>query len=203
MDETKLALAAQQGDLDAFNRLVLVYQDMAYNLAYRMLSDEAAAEDATQMAFISAYRNLKGYRGGSFRSWIMRIVTNQCYDELRRFKKHPTVPLESCNCEDKEDIESSHWLADDSNSPEEAYARAELDRAIQHCLNNLPEDFRSVVILVDLEGQNYHDTASIINKPLGTVKSRLARARTHLQECLNRFGELLPANFRLMGEGNT
>ena len=82
MDEAGLIQDAVRGDLDAFNRLVLAYQDMAYNIAFRMLSDEGAAEDATQTAFISAYRNLASYRGGSFKAWVMRMVTNTCYDCL-------------------------------------------------------------------------------------------------------------------------
>src|SRR5512133_164245 len=84
MDEQGLVRDALAGDLDAFNRLVLAYQDIAFNLAYRMLSDDAAASDATQNAFLAAYRGLKSYRGGSFKAWILRMVTNSCYDELRR-----------------------------------------------------------------------------------------------------------------------
>jgi len=91
MDEAALVSAAQQGDLDAFNRLVLAYQDMAYNLAYRMLSDENAAADATQNAFLSAYKNLRAFRGGSFKAWLLRTVTNACYDELRRRQRRPPL----------------------------------------------------------------------------------------------------------------
>ena len=103
MDEVALVQAAQKGDLDSFNRLVLAYQEMAYNLAYRMLSDEDAASDATQTAFFSAYRSLSSYRGGSFRAWVMRMVTNTCYDELRRRQRHPTTPLEPLDEEDDVD----------------------------------------------------------------------------------------------------
>ncbi|GAP08554.1 DNA-directed RNA polymerase specialized sigma subunit, sigma24 homolog [Anaerolinea thermolimosa] len=84
MDELALVQSARQGDLDAFNRLVLSYQDMAFNLAIRMLNDPYLAEDVTQTAFLSAYRSLNTFRGGSFRAWVMRMVTNACYDELRR-----------------------------------------------------------------------------------------------------------------------
>ena len=84
MDEIALALSAQQGDLDAFNRLVLEFQDLAFNIAFRMLGDPDAAADATQSAFIAAFKHLSSYRGGSFKSWVLRIVTNTCYDELRR-----------------------------------------------------------------------------------------------------------------------
>ena len=199
MDESALVRDALNGDLDAFNRLVLAHQDLAFNLAYRMLSDEDAAADAAQTAFISAYRNLRSYRGGSFRAWVMRMVTNACYDELRRRQRRPTVSLEPVDGDDEE-IESPAWLADDSPSPEESMEQAELDHAVQHCLDNLPEDFRAVVVLVDLQGFDYDEAASVIGKPLGTVKSRLARGRLRLRDCLHYFWELLPAQYRLEGE---
>ena len=93
MDEQALVQQALKGELDAFNRLVLAYQDLAFNVAYRMLADEDLAADAVQNAFISAYRNLRSFRGGSFKAWVMRMVTNGCYDELRRQKRRPTTPL--------------------------------------------------------------------------------------------------------------
>ena len=197
MDEAGLVQDALRGDLDAFNRLVLAYQEMAYNLAYRMLNDEAAAEDATQNAFISAYRHLSSYRGGSFKAWVMRMVTNASYDELRRRHRRPTVPLEPFNAEDEEEIESPTWLADDSPSPETEIETEELDKAIQHCIEDLPPEFRAVVIMVDVQGFDYIEVAEAINKPLGTIKSRLARARLRLRDCLSGLGELLPAQFRL------
>lgn len=199
MDEAGLIQDAQHGDLDAFNRLVLAYQDMLYNQAYRMMSDPALAEDATQDAFISAYRNLHSYRGGSFKAWLLRIVTNTCYDELRRRKRRPTTPLEPVD-EDEEEIESPQWLADPGESPEEATERGELGRALQHCLEDLPDDFRAVVVLVDVQGLDYDEAAQSVGKPLGTVKSRLARARLRLRDCLQGFWELLPASFRLVEE---
>ena len=197
MDETALIQAAQAGDLDSFNRLVLAYQDIVFSQAYRMMGDGEAAEDATQEAFISAYRNLRGYRGGSFRAWLLRIVTNACYDELRRRKRRPTTPLEPLDTEDEE-VESPHWLADSKPSPEEAAERAELEHALQHCLNGLPEDFRAVVVLVDIQGLDYAEAGVSIGSPVGTVKSRLARARLRLRDCLQGFAELLPAHFRLV-----
>jgi len=196
MDEPYLITAAQNGDLDAFNRLVLAYQDMAYNLAYRMLANPDSAADAAQTAFISAYRALNNYRGGSFKAWVMRMVTNTCYDELRRLKRRPTTPLEPLDEEDGEELESPAWMADDSPSPEQTLETRELDIAVQHCLEDLPEEFKSVVIMVDVEGMDYQEVAEAIEKPLGTVKSRLARARLKLRDCLQGFWELLPVQFR-------
>lgn len=198
MDEVALIREAQLGDLDSFNHLVLHYQELAYNLALRMLNDEASAEDATQTAFISAYNHLDSFRGGSFKAWVMRMVTNTCYDELRRIKRRPTTPLEPINDEDDEEIESPYWMADDHNpTPEQALDRRELEGAIQHCLADLPDDFRAVVIMVDVEGFDYQEVSEAIGKPLGTVKSRLARARLKMRDCLQGYWELLPVNFRL------
>ncbi len=199
MDEPALIRAAQNGDLEAFNRLVLAYQDALYNTALRILGDDSQAADATQEAFISAFRGLNGFRGGSFKAWLMRTVTNACYDELRRQKRRPTIPLEPVN-EDDEELESRRWLADSSMTPAEKFEADELEHAIQHCLASLPLEFRTVVVLADLQGLDYAEVASLARAPLGTIKSRLARARLRLRECLQGFGELLPAAFRLERE---
>ncbi len=188
--------AARGGDLDAFNRLVLGYQDLVYNHAYRMIGEEESADDATQNTFISAYNHLGSFRGGSFKAWLLRIVTNACYDELRRRKRRPTVPLEPLD-DTGEEVESAHWMVDPIDQPEKQVEQAELQRAIQHCLDNLPSDFRSTVIMVDIQGLDYFEAAQAIGKPIGTIKSRLARARLRLRECLYGFAELLPAGFRL------
>jgi len=199
MDEVALIRMAQQGDLDSFNRLVLAYQDMVFNQAYRMISESEAAEDAAQDAFIIAYRKLNTFRGGSFKAWLLRIVTNLCYDELRRRKRRPTTPLEPMDQEDEE-IESPRWMSDPAETPEEKAERAELGRAIQRCLDELPSEFKAIVTLVDIQGLDYAEAADASGSPLGTVKSRLARARTRLRDCLQGAWELLPASCRLMDE---
>jgi len=151
MDELALVQAALDGELDAFNRLVLAYQDLAYNVAFRMMGDEDEASDATQTAFISAYKNLRSFRGGSFKAWVLRMVTNSCYDELRRKHRHPTTPLEPVNEEDGEQMDTPSWIASNEPQPEDSLAVKELEHAIQHCLDKLTPDFRSVVVLVDLQ----------------------------------------------------
>jgi len=196
VDEIALIQAARDGDLDSFNRLVLAYQDLVYNHAFRMVGEEETADDATQNTFISAYNHLASFRGGSFKAWLLRIVTNACYDELRRQKRRPTVPLEPLD-DAGEEVESARWMVDPGHQPEEQVEQAELQRAIQHCLDNLPGDFRSTVIMVDVQGLDYFEAAQAIGKPIGTIKSRLARARLRLRDCLNGFAELLPLGFRL------
>lgn len=199
MDETALIHQAQHGDLDAFNSLVLAYQGIVFNTALRILGDEDLAADTSQDAFISAFRAITSYRGGSFRAWLLRTVTNACYDELRRKKRRPTTPLEPVS-DDGDDVETPRWLTDPLASPEDQLDQQELEHAIQHCLENLPTDFRAVVVLADIQGLDYSEVAVAVKTPLGTVKSRLARARLRLQECLHAFGELLPAAFRLEEE---
>jgi RNA polymerase sigma-70 factor, ECF subfamily len=199
MDEPALIRDACRGDLDAFNRLVLAYQDMVYNQAYRLMGELEAAEDATQDAFIAAYRKLDTYRGGSFKAWLLRIVTNLCYDELRRRKRRPTTPLEPLDQEDEE-VESPRWLTDPGETPEQQAERADLSRALQRCLDRLPADFRVVVALVDIQGLDYTEAAQATGNPLGTVKSRLARGRLRLRDCLRDVWELLPESFRLVHE---
>ncbi len=203
IDESDLIAQSKKGDLDAFNCLVLSYQDQAYNLALRMLGDQPSAEDVVQDSFIKAYKKLHAFRGGSFRAWILRITTNNCLDVLRRQKRTPTLPLNPINEDSVEEQESPYWLADDSPSAEEKVIQKELGDVIQRCLQQLPEDFRAVVVLVDVQGLNYQEAAKVVKSPLGTIRSRLARARQRLQKCLQRVWELLPEKYRLMDEGGS
>ncbi len=201
MDTQHLIASAQKGNLEAFNRLVIAYQDAVYNLAYRILGERDAAEDATQETFLRAWRNIKKYRGGSWRGWLFRIATNICYDQLRYRQRRPQVPLEPPDEADAPD--SPAWLADRSPnaSPEAQAEQADLRRAIEICLRKLAPDFRAVLTLVDLEEFSYAETAQILGVPKGTVKSRLARARARMQECLRSFPELLEELVRLNPRG--
>lgn len=200
LDEQRLLQDARQGDLEAFNRLVLAHQSAVYNLSYRILGDPAAAADATQEAFISAYRHLKDHRGGSFRAWLMRIATNACYDSLRREKRRPAESLDDVDEDDADRPDAWERLADPQAGPEREALRAELNRALEDCLRRLPAEFRIAAVLVDVEGYDYLEAATAIGKPVGTVKSRVARARARLRDCLRQYGELLPSSLRLSDE---
>lgn len=202
MDETALINAAQKGDLDSFNSLILHYQDSVFNTALRILGDEDLAQDAAQEAFISAFRGISSFRGGSFKAWITRTVINACYDELRRQKRRPATPLEP-ETRDGEEMDSPKWLADPNMTPAEKSEADELEHAIQHCLDTLPTNFRTAVVLADIQGLDYSEVAAAARVPLGTIKSRLARARLRLRECLRGFEELLPASFRLEEESTS
>jgi RNA polymerase sigma-70 factor (ECF subfamily) len=193
MDETRAIQAAQQGDLAAFNRLVMAYQGMAYNVAYRIVGDADAAADACQEAFLSAFKNVRKFRGGSFKSWILRIVTNACYDQLRYKGRRPADSLEVV----AEDSEHSPKLINGNERPEEYALRQELSDLIQHGISSLPPDQRAVLVLSDVQGFAYQEIADITGVSLGTVKSRLSRARTKLRDYLVDYQELLPAQYRL------
>lgn len=182
-DEESLVKVASLGDLDAFNRLVLHYQNLAYNHANALLGDPALADDATQDSFIKAFQGLNTFRGGSFRSWLLRIVTNTCYDLLRRSQRHSTQPLMP---EDDygDEIESPSWLADPSVSIQNTVEQKEETDRLYRMLDELPDIYRSAITLIDVYELDYSEAASILRVPVGTVKSRLARARLQVKEKL-------------------
>ena len=179
-EEEGLIQRARTGDLDAFNELVLAYQDMAYSHAYAMLGDGDQAEDATQESFIKAFQALNQFRGGSFRGWLLKIVTNSAYDLVRRHRRHPAQPLFP---EDGygEEIESPAWIADPAPSVQTTVEKNELSQDIYRMLDELPDVYRSVLTLIDLYELDYSEAARALKVPIGTVKSRLARARLQMQ----------------------
>jgi RNA polymerase sigma-70 factor (ECF subfamily) len=192
-EERRLIDAAQRGDVDSFNQLVRLYEGRVFNLCYRMLGDSESAADATQDSFLSAYRNIRSFRGGSFRSWMLRIATNTCYDLLRVRKRRPTVSLEAAMANDDE--ATAFDPPDTGAGPDEVALQKEVGAAIQAGLNQLPEEQRVLVILSDIQGMAYDEIAAITGTNLGTVKSRLSRGRARLRDIL-RAGELLPARYR-------
>jgi RNA polymerase sigma-70 factor (ECF subfamily) len=195
MDEQALVAAARRGDTQAFNNLILTYQTLAYNVAYRTLHDPDAAADATQQAFISAFRALPGFRGGSFKAWLLRIVTNACYDQLRTAKRRPASSLDDMLV----DPDHSVMLTDEGESPEDYALRQDLGRVIQNGLDELPPEQRLAVILYDIQGFSYQEIAQATGVSLGTVKSRLSRGRARLRDYLQREQELLPKRHRPIG----
>lgn len=193
-DEVGLIARAQRGSLEAFNALVLIHQDRVYTLTYRLMGDAHSAADAAQETFVTAYRRLDSYRGGNFRAWLLRIATNRCYDELRRRQRSPVISIDGrTEDDDPEALE----LPDHSDTPEQAALSSELQRAIQRCINALGADQRIVLVLSDVDGMSYEDIAHQTNSQLGTVKSRLSRARASVRDCLRAVRELLPMQYRL------
>ena len=194
MEEQALIGAAQRGDLDAFNQLVIHYQNLAYHVAYRIVSNADAAADATQDAFLRAYRALGQHRGGSFKAWLLRIVTNTCYDQLRAKKRRPTTSLEALLV--TEPVPGPSFI-DQAESPEAYAERQELGQVIQAGINALPADQRIALSLCDVASMSYQEIAEVTQVSLGTVKSRIHRARAKLRDHLLAQQELLPARYRL------
>lgn len=195
MDEQALIASARKGDARAFNQLVLLHQSMVYNVAFRILGEPDAAADATQDAFLSAFKAVRSFRGGSFKAWLLRIVTNSCYDQLRVKKRRPTDSLDDL------DVEEDHIrsLRDPADGPDELVERQQLNQAIQAGIHSLPLEQRTVVVLSDVQGLNYEEIALATGLSLGTVKSRLSRGRAKLRDYLLDQRELLPARYRLRG----
>ncbi len=186
MDEAQLIQGCQAGDVVYFNGLVELYQQQVYNLALRMLHDPDAAEDATQETFLSAYRGIRRFRGGSFKAWLLRIAANACRDHLRSARRHPTDSLD--------DLTSGGQLpprlASSSESPEEHALRVELGGVINRGLTTLPPDQRLAVILCDIQGLSYEEIAQVAGCSVGTVRSRISRGRARLRDYLLHQGEL-------------
>ncbi len=199
-DEAALIAQAQAGHLPAFNQLILHYQSLVYNVAYRVMGDETLAEDATQEAFLKAYQRVHQYRGGSFKAWLLRIVTNTCYDVLRARRRRPTVSLEKDDDEEDADADYNPWLVDRSERPDSFVMRQELAGVIQEAIGRLPPDQRTTLILADIEGLDYQEIADVMGTALGTVKSRLSRARAKMRDMLMAHQELLPSQYRLSGD---
>lgn len=193
-EEKELIVAAQRGDLNAFNALISRYQNLLFGIALRMLNDEDTASDAVQEALISAFSKFRTFRGGSLRSWLARVTVNACYDELRRKRRQREVPLEQFNMEGEE-VEDLMWMIDPAALPEERFESYELENAIQRSLDQLTPAYREVVVLVDVEGLSYEEASIAASVPVGTVKSRLARARLQMRSSLLGCGDLLPSQY--------
>lgn len=187
--EEALIARASKGDLEAFNHLVLTYQDIAFHHAWFLLNDRDLAEDVTQDSFIKAFQAICRFRGGSFRAWLLRIVTNTSFDLLRRSRSHPVQPLFPENDEGDE-IESPSWLADPSASVEDIVQQHDENEQIYRMMQELPDVYRIVLTLIDLYEFDYTEAAQALNIPIGTVKSRLVRARLQMRKKLKGYANL-------------
>lgn len=180
IDENILVERARQGDLDAFEQLVARYESKVYTIAYRYTGNYADASDLAQEAFIRVYRSINSFRGeSSLLTWLSRVVTNVCKDELRRRAKQKTVSMEEM-AEKGQSPATEH-----KNRPlEELVLKKEWQEEVQQLLNTLSEDYRTVIVMRDVQGYSYEEIALFLKCSLGTVKSRLNRARNILKNKL-------------------
>jgi RNA polymerase sigma-70 factor, ECF subfamily len=200
--ERKLIASARGGDLESFNQIVDRYQALAYRVCVRILGDSGRAEDATQDTFIKAYSALDQYHGGSFKSWLMRIATNRCYDLIRSERRRPAASLEA------QPVESQpSWSVEPLTENPDSFAdRSQLSDYLERALQQLSHDQRTAVVLFDVHGYSYEEIAGITDASLGTVKSRISRGRIRLREMLRsdeHARELFDSVWRQTGENET
>jgi RNA polymerase sigma-70 factor (ECF subfamily) len=169
---------ARAGDLDAFNDLVVLYQDQLFALVARMVPDRDQASDAVQEAFFSAYRNLAGFRGGSVKSWLNRICVNAAMDAQRARRRRPVQPYP--------ELEDESWQppAGEEADPERQVLTVERERALSDALGQITDDQRDAIVLFDVQGYDYAEIAEMTGVSLGTVKSRIHRGRLSLRRHL-------------------
>ncbi len=183
-DEAAVIERAAAGDRTAFTQLMDHYQSACYGLAWRLLGDADQAADATQDAFLHAYRAMRSYRGGVLRSWLLRITANASYDILRRAQRRPASPL-------PDPEEGAPELPDPvAVNPVVEATKSELYRHLEAALQVLPPDQRTAVVLCDVYGMDYNEVAAMTASALGTVKSRIHRGRLRLRELLAEHREL-------------
>ena len=191
--DDQLVLLSKDGKIAAFNSLVERYQGAVYNLAHRLLGDSGAAEDATQEAFLSAYRAISRFEGGNIRSWFLRIAANECKDEMRRRQRRHVASLDALSG----DRERSFDIADPKPGAEAVVEMHEFGSEFQRLLLKLPFEQRQAILLVDVYEYRYEEVARMTGESLGTVKSRIHRGRERLRGLLAARPELLRAVPRL------
>lgn len=200
-DEEQLIERSQHGDVNAFNQLILRYQQLVYNVVFRMLGNADVAADVTQDALIAAFRGIRSFRGGtSFRAWLLRIASNAACDHWRRTQRHPAESLDALTEEDEPHLASDRAALiemEQEKNPEEYLLNQELQALIQRGLQELPLDQRVAVVLCDIQGLSYEEIATTTQTSLGTVRSRIARGRARLRQYLSQYRELLPRSYRL------
>ena len=194
-DERETISRAQSGDRLAFNQLVVRHQDAVYTLCYRLTGNPEDAADATQEAFLSAFKHIKDYRGGAFPGWLLRIASNACHDLHRYRKRRPAASLDAPP--DPSEDAPSRDVVDEAPGPEAEALRGELSDLMQNGLLELPDDQRLALVLCDQYGYDYQAIAEITTAELGTVKSRINRARRKMRDFLRLHRELLPERYRL------
>jgi RNA polymerase sigma-70 factor (ECF subfamily) len=192
LSETEIIELCKKGDRDAFNTLVEKYQTQVINIAYSMLSNREDALDAAQEVFVKIYKNIGGFKGkSSLSTWIYRIVSNVCNDILRKRRKNTNVISISTSAQ--EDDENKDFDITDTNpTPEELLELSEQQRVVRMAISELSDEYREIVTLCDIEQLSYDEISQILKCPVGTVKSRLNRARSALKKKLIKNRELFP-----------
>jgi len=187
--EKLLVKKSQSGDIESFELLISAYDKRAYNIAYRIMGNEEDAKDMAQEALLRIYKSIKDFKGqSSFSTWLYRIVTNVCLDELRRRKNEKYISMDSTIQTDSGELHME--LCSDKETPESVYERVEQKELIMNAIGELSEDYKSAIVLRDIQGFSYEEISKMLDCSLGTVKSRINRARNMLRERLKSCMEL-------------
>jgi RNA polymerase sigma-70 factor (ECF subfamily) len=201
LEDRELVRRCLEGDLFSFDELMRRYERKVYSLAFHMLGNPEDAADLAQEAFLKVYRALPAFRGEAlFSTWLFRIVTNSCLDGRRRTRRHPPV-ISLSRPPGTGESEAPAELPDNSGDPLESYLQTEMQEEIQKLLGQLPPPQRLVLVMRDLEGYSYEEIAAALNISLGTVKSRLNRARLRLRDLYLCQAELFSRPLYLKGKG--
>lgn len=185
MDDRDLVGRARRGDREAFTQLIVQYQVPLYNMALRMVGGPEDAADIAQEAFLRAWEKIRTLREAPFKSWLFQIAANLCYDHFRRGRRYGTMP-------EDEQTGKVVGLGIATPDPQERAEANERNRLVRQSIAALEHDMRMAIILRDVNGLSYDEIAGVLRVPLGTVKSRIARARAQVQESLQRHPELFP-----------
>lgn len=190
-----LVQKCKKGDLDAFDELVKRYENKVFTIAYRFVGNYADANDLAQETFIRVYQALPLFRGdSSFATWLYRIAANVCRDELRRQHRQKKVSLDEMISQPG----GGASLTDNALSPEESLEKNELQQLVQQCLNTLSDEHRLILVMREIQGLSYDEIAVTLDCSLGTVKSRLNRARQALKQKMLGVRELFDIPSRLV-----
>ena len=194
--EGQLIEKSKSGSIEAFEQLIVQYEKKAYNIAFRIMGNEEDAKDMTQEAFIRIFKSIGSFKEqSSFSTWMYRIVTNICLDELRRRKNERLTYGGSIEETIDSNTEDSRILGSPSkDTPESAYEKLEKKQAIMKAINELNTDYKSVIVLRDIQGFSYDEISKMLDCSSGTVKSRINRARNILKDKLKGMLELSVKN---------
>jgi len=196
--EKELIKEAKLGNMGAFESLIIRYESKVYNIAYKMFNNEEDAKDVSQEIFIKLYRNLIKFNEQSkFSTWLYRVAVNTCLDEIRKRKKDKENL--TSNVYETEDGEIEREIPSTYNMPEAELIKNDRIEKLRYALTLIKEDHRSVIVLKDLEGYSYNEIADTLNITIGTVKSRISRARESLKETLEQIDSDLRQNTREEG----
>lgn len=195
LDDQLLIERSKRGDRQAFEELVKLYETKVYNVAYRVMGNHADACDLAQEAFIKIYQALPGFRGdASFNTWLYHITVNVCRDELRRRQRRQVVYIDETSGNGPSVLETAD---NPVPTPEEELERSQTKELVQECLNQLSDDYRMILVMREMQDLSYDEIAKILDCSLGTVKSRLSRARQAFKEKISKHTELFIHKDRL------